>query len=57
MDLKKAVQTLRHEFIDYCITSVIVNPLIEIINLLIKSKEAEVYRQKEKIADLFSSLL
>lgn len=56
-DVEKALEVLSHEFVDYCITREIISPLVELINVLIKSREAEVYRRKEKIVDLFSSLL
>ena len=55
--LQEAVQTLKHEFIDYCITREVVTPLVDLVNALIKSREAEVYRRKEKLVELFSSLI
>ena len=55
--LKEAVRTLKHEFIDYCITREVITPFIDLVNALIKSREAEVYRRKEKLVDFFSSLL
>jgi hypothetical protein len=55
--VEEAVQTLKHEFIDYCITREVVTPLVDLVNALIKSRETEAYRRKEKLADLFSSLI
>ena len=56
-DVEEAVRTLKHEFVDYCITREVVTPLVDLVNALIKSREAEVYRRKEKLVDLFSSLI
>jgi len=39
------------------ITSRIVNPLVEMINLLIKIRENEIYEEKEKLIDVLSHLL
>lgn len=55
--VEEAVRTLKHEFIDYCITREVVTPFVDLVNALIKSREAEVYRRKEKLVDLFSSLI
>jgi len=55
-DEKKAAETLKHELVDYVLTSKIVSPLVGLINLLIKSKETEIYCEKEKIVDLLSKL-
>ena len=53
----KTLQVLRHELIDHLITSRIVKPLVGLVNLLIKSREAEIYREKEKLVELLSKLL
>lgn len=53
---EKALETLKHELVDYVLTSKIVSPLVGLVNLLIKSKETEIYREKEKIVDLLSKL-
>lgn len=55
-DGEKALETLKHELVDYVLTSKIVSPLVGLINLLIKSKETEIYYEKEKIVDLLSKL-
>lgn len=52
-----AVQVLRHELIDYLITSMLVEPLVSLINTLIKSRETEIYREKEKLVKALSRLL
>ncbi len=51
---EKAIQTLKHELIDYLITSKIVKPLVGLLNILIKAREAEIYKEKEKIVEIFS---
>jgi len=56
-ETQKALQTLKHEYIDWLITTKLINPLIHIINLLIKEKEAEIAREKEYIVDVLSSLI
>lgn len=53
---EKALETLKHELVDYVLTSKIVSPLVGLVNLLIKSKEMEIYCEKEKIVDLLSKL-
>ena len=56
-DEVKAMETLKHELIDYLITSKIVKPLVELVNLLIKSRESDIYREKEKIVESLSRIL
>jgi hypothetical protein len=53
----KAIQALRHEVIDYLITSRIVKPLVDLVNLLIKAREAEIYREKEKLVEILSKIV
>ena len=53
----KALETLKHELIDYLVTSRIVKPLVELINLLIKSRESDIYREKETIIEALSKML
>jgi hypothetical protein len=55
-DEEKAAETLKHELVDYVLTSRVVSPLVGLVNLLIKHKETEIYREKEKIVDLLSNL-
>jgi len=54
---KKAIQALRHEVVDHLITSRIVKPLVDLINLLIKAREAEIYKEKEKIVETISKII
>jgi hypothetical protein len=54
---EKAIQALRHEVLDHLITSRIVKPLVGLINLLIKAREAEIYEEKEKIVETLSKII
>jgi hypothetical protein len=54
---EKAIQALRHEVIDHLITSRIVKPLVDLINLLIKAREAEIYKEKEKVVETLSKII
>ena len=56
-DEEKALKVLRHEVLDHLVTSKIVKPMIDLVNVIIKSREAEIYREKEKIIEMFSKLL
>ena len=56
-EVDKALQSLRHELIDYLITSRIVKPLVDLMNLLIKSRESEIYEEKERLVKMLSRLL
>lgn len=56
-DGRKAVETLRHELLDFLLTSRIINPFVSLVNLLIKSREAEIYKEKEKLVEVLSSLI
>ncbi len=53
----KALQALRHELIDHLITSRLVKPLVNLVNLLIKSREAEIYKEKEKLVEMLLRML
>lgn len=54
---EKAIQTLKHELVDYLITSRIVKPLVNLLNLLIKAREAEIYKEKERLVEIFSKII
>ena len=56
-DEVEAIETLKHELIDYLVTSKIVKPLVDLVNLLIKSRESDVYREKETIVEVLSKML
>lgn len=43
-DEKRALEVLRHELVDYLLSSRLVKPLVDLINLLIKHREGEIYR-------------
>jgi hypothetical protein len=56
-DVERAIETLRHEIIDHLLTSRIVRPLVNLIITLIRSREAEIYREKERLVKILSRLL
>lgn len=56
-DREAALKVLKHEMIDYCLTSRIVNPLVDLVNLLIKSRANEIYKEKERFVDALLSLM
>lgn len=53
---EKAVETLRHEFLDYCVSQ-IVEPYKRVANSLISMINEEVYRTKEGTVEGFVKLL
>lgn len=57
MDEEKAVDTLRHEFIEYILTYELVAPYKKLVNKLITLFEEEMYERKEKIIDKFLQIL
>lgn len=56
-DEKSALEVLRHELVDYLLTTRLVKPLVDLINLLIKHREGEIYREKENLVKVFCRLL
>ncbi|MEM2457148.1 MAG: hypothetical protein QXZ47_05640 [Candidatus Bathyarchaeia archaeon] len=54
---EKALHTLKHELIDYMITSRIVQPLVNLVNMLIKAREAEIYKEKEKLVEILCKIV
>jgi len=52
----KALQTLIHELVDYLVTTRIVQPLVKLVNLLVKSTEANIYQAKEEVIEKLVSL-
>jgi hypothetical protein len=57
VDEEKAIQALKHEVLDLLITSRIVKPLVDLINILIKAREAEIYKEKEEIIETLSKII
>jgi len=55
--LEEAVRTLKHELLDYVLSSRLIQPLVSLVNLLIKAKEVEIYKEKEKIVEALSKIL
>jgi len=56
MDESKSVETLQHEFLDYCLVQAI-EPYKEIANSLIRMINDDVYRRKEKIVEALVKFL
>jgi len=56
VDEKKAVETLRHEFLDYCVSQA-VEPYRRITNRLISMVNEEAYRAKEGVVEGLVRLL
>ena len=56
VDGEKAINTLRHEFLDYCVSQVI-EPYKEVTNKLIKLINENAYREKERIIEAITKLL
>jgi hypothetical protein len=52
----KAIETLRHEFMDYLISKV-VEPYKLVANKLVELLNEEAYRKKEEVADALTLLL
>jgi hypothetical protein len=51
------VETLKHELMDYMLSSRPVEPLVALINLLIKFNEARIYREEENPVETFSKII
>ena len=56
VDEEKAVGTLRHEFLDYCLSQAI-EPYKEVTNRLICMINEDAYRRKERIVEALVKLL
>jgi hypothetical protein len=56
-DEARAIATLKHEFIDHHVTSEVVRPLVEYINVQKSLIESLIYQRKEEIVDRLSRLL
>lgn len=55
-DTTKALDTLRHEFIEYLLTRDLVAPYKRLINKLISLFEEEMYDRKEKLVEILQEL-
>ena len=56
-DEGKAVETLKHEFIDHHISREVVGPLVEYVNIQKSLIESLIYRRKEELVEGLSKLL
>jgi hypothetical protein len=50
-NLKNAISTLRHEYLDFYLSKRLISPLMAIVNLFIELKTNEIYKEKEKVVD------
>jgi hypothetical protein len=55
-DASEALQTLRHEFLDYAI-SIVIEPYKQVTNKLIALINEEAYRRKEKVVEALIGIL
>jgi vacuolar-type H+-ATPase catalytic subunit A/Vma1 len=55
-DPTKALDTLRHEFIEYLLTQALVAPYKRLINKLISLFEEEMYDRKERLVERLQEL-
>jgi len=55
-DEEKALETLRHEFLDYAISQII-RPYRQVINKLIKLINEEAYKRKERLIENLKALI
>jgi len=56
-DEVKAVETLKHEFIDHHITREVVDPLVEYVNMQKSLIERLIYKRKESLVDSLTKFL
>ena len=54
---EEAVKTLRHEVLDFHLTEKIVRKPINLLNLILKHLETEIYQEKEKLINRLTELL
>ena len=55
-DEDKALDTLCHEVVDYCVSQVI-EPYKELVNNIIKMINKDAYKRKEKVVDALTRLI
>ena len=55
-DPEKALEVLKHEVLDHALTTKIISPLTDLVNLLVKDKAEKVYREKEKLIKCLTKL-
>lgn len=55
--LEKALRTLQHEYLDCIFTRKIIAPLTELVNVFIKLKEKDVYKEKERLIEVLIELM
>ena len=53
----EALQTLRHEFLDYLITNEVIKPLVDQVNMQKRLIESLIYQRKERIVHRLVELI
>jgi hypothetical protein len=48
---EEAIVTLRHEYVDFYLSTSLIRPLLAVINLFIELKTKEIYKEKERVVD------
>ena len=56
-DQTKALDTLRHEFVEYVLVNELVTPYKRLVNRLISLFEEEMYDRKEKLVERLRELM
>jgi len=54
---EEAIRTLRHEVLDFHLTEKIIRKPINLLNLILKHLETEIYQEKEKLINRLTDLL
>lgn len=57
MDQTEALDTLRHEFVEYVLVNELVAPYKRLVNKLISLFEEEMYDRKEKLLERLQELM
>lgn len=56
-DREEALRVLKHEYLDCLLSRRLIDPLVAVINVMIKIRENEIYQSKEKIVNLLSNFV
>lgn len=56
LDVDEALQTLRHEFVDFIISSAIA-PYLKLVNVLLSTISEDAYKKKEEVVEMLLKLL
>jgi hypothetical protein len=56
LDVDRALQTLRHEFVDFIISSAI-EPYLKLVNTFLSAISEDAYKKKEEVVEMLLKLL